>query len=89
MTTCTACSSKNGRSHEDDKGVVTCRSCGGVYTSRPIYLGESYAYVLPRWSGRSDMDGAKYFDLTTLGSEGIKRSHGWFDPDTKLILQTG
>jgi hypothetical protein len=31
----------------------------------------------------------RYYDFTTLSSQGIGRRHGWYNPATKLIVQTG
>jgi len=71
--------------------IVYCSKCGAMFTApgETIYRGDSYNYVSPMMSRRTDMDGAKYFDLMVLGSNGVERRHGWFDPDTKLILQIG
>jgi hypothetical protein len=30
-----------------------------------------------------------YYDLTCLGSTGLTRRHGWYNPVTKLITQVG
>ena len=86
---CPGCNTVTAIGKADRNGVQTCRVCGGIFSTSPIYLGESYGYVLPRFSIRTDMDGAKYYDFTCVGSKGIERRHGWFDPNTKLILQVG
>lgn len=69
--------------------IYDCKSCGGVFGD--CYLGDSYGIVLPRFSADGQVADAraKYFDLTCLGSEGVTRRHGWFDPITKLITQVG
>ena len=67
--------------------LFKCSRCDGLHGQ--MYRGDSYALILPRWSPRSDMEGARYFDLTLLGSDGIERSHGYYDPKTKLMLQVG
>ncbi len=37
-----------------------------------------------------EVDGTvKYFDFTTLGSQGISRRHGWYDTVTRCITQVG
>lgn len=71
--------------------VVRCRKCNAIYTvaGSSIYKGESYGIVRPQMSNRPDMEGAVYYDFTVLGSDGVSRRHGWYDPRTKLILQTG
>lgn len=68
-------------------GVQRCRSCLTIHGQ--CYLGDSHTLVLPRMSSRQDMEGAVHYDLMTLGSGGVVRRHGWFDPQTKLILQVG
>ncbi len=74
-------------------GVYTCKHCGGIYGE--CYLGDSYGYVLPYWASledckRAEVDGTvKYFDFTTLGSQGISRRHGWYDTVTRCITQVG
>jgi hypothetical protein len=90
---CPACSNVAGNEDTADRnGVATCTACGGVFTTRHIYLGESYTYVLPRMAGANQEGAAdtwRYFDLSTLGSEGLGRRHGWFQPANKLVVQVG
>ena len=91
--TCPACSSEAHTTADPlipvrlRGAVVACRDCGGIYTTRPIYLGDSYAVVLPRWHEGADGD-TRYFDLEVLGS-GSGRRHGWFNIETRGITQTG
>lgn len=86
-TECPGCSCKMGYETKYPQ-VYECADCGGLHGQ--CYLGQSYEMVLPRMSPREDMEGAQYFDFTTLGSGGnVDRRHGWFDPATKLILQVG
>ena len=68
-------------------GVYQCPKCTAVFGT--CYKGESYSIVKPWMSDRTDMNNAQYYDLTILGSDGITRRHGWFDPNTRLILQVG
>lgn len=85
---CPACSSPKSKPHAV-AGVRVC-SCGAHYTTRAIYLGDSYAVVLPRWhSGEERPEDLRYFDLETLGSEGLGRRHGWFHAGTREIVQVG
>jgi hypothetical protein len=84
---CPGCSCTRGYETKT-VSVYECAGCGGLHGT--CYLGESYNLVLPRMSPRTDMDGARYFDFETLGAGcKIDRRHGWFDPETKLILQVG
>lgn len=53
-----------------------------------MYLGESYEIVLPQWDSEKSPVEIPY-DLVVLGSNGIERRHGWFNPATKRITQTG
>lgn len=83
---CPACSSKRitffGQAYR-------CKKCDAIF-SETIYLGDSYSLVKP-WFAKDPVDPKKlrYFDFTCLGSEGITRRHGWFDPETRLVHQVG
>jgi hypothetical protein len=65
--------------------------CGALYTTRAIYRGDSYQAVLPGWDGvgACATGEERYFDLEVLGSDGLARRHGWYNPTTKRITQTG
>lgn len=85
---CPACSNKRGNKPDSNR-VYTCKRCGAIFSSN-IYLGDSYTYVLPYMAKQEVApEQLRYYDLTCLGSEGIQRRHGWYDPDTKLIHQVG
>lgn len=88
---CPACSRiKGNASTTDSRGVDTCTACGCVFTTRAIYLGDSGHYVLPFMTTTPPpIEQCRPFDLTTLGSAGLQRTHGWFDPATKLVVQVG
>jgi hypothetical protein len=84
---CPACSSVRREATQYPE-VFTCRKCEAVYGD--CYLGDSYAFVLPRWAPADiPSERCRYFDFMTVGSVGIERRHGWYDPVTKLITQTG
>ena len=56
------------------------------------YLGDSYSIVKPYFAPNANeipTEQTRYYDLTTLGSQGIGRRHGWFDPQSRYIVQTG
>ena len=88
-TSCPACSSTSSRAHERS-GVRVCAACSCVFTERPIWRGDSFEIVLPAWD---ETDPAlveeRPFDLTVVGSDGLERRHGWFNPATRRITQTG
>jgi len=68
--------------------VFECRRCGAIYGD--CYKGESYAIVLPYMAeAEVPPERCRYYDLTVLGSDGVSRRHGWFDPDTRRIVQIG
>jgi len=70
--------------------VVRCAGCGGIYTLAPIYLGQSYQLVKPQWDDTDcPVEKWRYFDFQTLGSEGLGRRHGFFNPATRKITQVG
>lgn len=86
-TPCPACSSTRSRPHPDQRfrlNVRICRDCGGVYTIAPIYRGDSYALVAPRFAETPTPAGREfYFDLDVLGSDGLSRRHGWASLDVR------
>ena len=95
---CPACNHTKNRDYRPEKfhgEVRECAGCGAIFTrdSAAIYLGESYLIVSPWFADEKDMEAAdkraRYFDLTCLGSQGMTRRHGWFDPETKRITQVG
>lgn len=84
---CPACS--HDRANKTERAqVYVCAKCEALFGT--CYLGDSYSMVLPYFTKDSSADArARYFDFTTLGSAGIGRRHGWFDPETKLVTQVG
>jgi hypothetical protein len=87
---CPACNSTRIALGKVRISVHECRKCGAVFGD--CYKGDSYTIVLPYFHtdpASVAPEAARYYDLTVLGSAGIERRHGWFDPDTKRILQVG
>jgi len=67
-------------------GVFECPHCGAVQGT--CHKGDRYLVVKPAWhEGPSEHQ--VYFDLTTLGSVGVERFHGWMDANTRRIVQVG
>jgi hypothetical protein len=88
MTSCPGCSCTKGFPVERQVRVFTCADCGGLVGD--CYLGDSYSLVLPYWAeGDVPAERQRYFDLTCLGSNGLTRRHGWFDTETRRIVQVG
>lgn len=86
MAPCPGCSSKRG--YRVAPQVHICAGCDGIVGS--CYLGDSYLYVLPQMTAAAvPAEATRYYDFTTLGSKGVGRRHGWYDPTTKLITQVG
>ena len=84
---CPACSAKRG-TETKVRGVYSCAKCGGIFGE--CYKGDANNLVLPYFAKEPVApEVLRYFDLTTLGSDGIHRSHGWFDPQTRLVHQVG
>jgi len=78
--------------HKTHWQVRECRKCHALYTqgSSALYLGESYGLVRSQFTNDPAADDrAVYFDFMTVGSKGLNRRHGWFDPETKLLTQVG
>lgn len=68
--------------------IYECAACHGLYGR--CYLGDSYTFVLPHMvGGPVPVEHQRYFDFTCVGSKGVTRRHGWFNPPTRLITQVG
>ena len=87
-TCCPACNGKR-RKATNQSGVYECARCGAIYGE--CYKGDSYALVRPWFKTETDIpsERIRYFDFTVLGSDGISRRHGWFDTETRQIVQIG
>jgi len=93
MNTCPCCNKKVtiktlNTSYKGIAGVHECPKCGAVFGT--CYKGDSYKVVKP-WMATENVpfENCFYFDLTTLGSDGIDRFHGWADKNTRLVVQVG
>lgn len=70
-------------------GVYEC-TCGALHGS--CYLGDSYALVSPRMDPNANQVGPedqRYYDLECVGSAGLSRRHGWYNPATRMVTQVG
>jgi hypothetical protein len=77
-----------GKSGKKHLGVYKCPSCEAIQGE--CYLGESYDLVLPQFDREpEDLENQRYYDLKCLGSKGFTRRHGWYNPRTHKITQTG
>lgn len=83
---CPGCGRKR-KTQMDRAGIYQCVNCGAIYGN--CYLGDSYSIVKPMFDPQSEVIEQRYFDLTCLGSEGISRRHGWYNPKTRLLIQVG
>jgi hypothetical protein len=87
MAGCPSCSTKRGIRKIDGR-ASECPRCGCIFGE--MYLGDSYNYVLPYWETQAiPAEKTRPYDFTCLGSQGITRRRGWFNPETKRITQTG
>ena len=84
---CRACDNLRGNTSIGTQ-LYKCFACDAIFGT--CYLGDSYGLVLPYMASKPvPPEETRYFDFTTLGSAGVGRRHGWFDPNTKLITQVG
>lgn len=84
---CPACNGKR-RNPTAQAGVFECRRCGAIYGD--CTKGDSYALVSPVMTPSPvPPERCRYYDLTVLGSDGVARRHGWFDTETRRIVQIG
>ena len=87
---CPACNSTKNRLWKPEKHaqIFECRTCGAIHGT--CYLGDSYEIVRNAWSPTEvPPEKTRYFDFITLGSKGMDRRHGWYDPETRLVVQIG
>ena len=99
MPPCSSCSNNTGHAVEvngrEHASLVTCDGCGALLGR--CYRGDSP--VLMVFADGAD-DGvqpnveatdreAVYFDLDLLGSDGVNRVHGWYDPASMKVVQFG
>ena len=83
--TCTAC---NGRLKKTDNlQIRECRKCGAIHGN--VAKGLLHHIVDFRKQGDENTTEARYFDLKVLASDGVKRVHGWYDANTRGVLQVG
>lgn len=89
MEACGGCSATVGTPDPKVIGLYTCGHCGGLVGS--CYLGDFHGIVKPRWCSEPNVpqERWRYYDVTTLGSKGSERHHGWYDKNSGCILQTG
>lgn len=89
MSECPACSSTSSRSHFVP-GVRVCEACSCIFTERAITRGDSFTIVLPSFDEAGcQVEDERPFDLTVVGSDGVERRHGWFNPATRRLTQVG
>lgn len=84
---CPGCGSTRGQEEPGNKQAHACAKCGGLIASL-IYLGDSYVLVKPFMADAPCAE-PRYFDFTCVGSSGVTRRHGWFDPASRLVVQAG
>lgn len=88
---CPACNGKRARQASPDVfGVYRCSRKGCQAVFGQCYKGDSYQFVLPYMATETvPHERLRFYDLTLLGSDGVHRSHGWYDPETRLVHQVG
>jgi len=81
---CPGCS---GMGKEIEPGVYQCSGCGGVFGNLTDWndLSKYVDMISGLETGVSDED-LRYFDFTVGGDE---RTHGWYNPSTKRVVQHG
>jgi len=74
------------------RGVFDCSGCGGVI-AHGITKALSESLVIPKFHpnpSRGLEARSVYYDIFYVKPDGTNdRRHGWFEPLTRLILQTG
>jgi hypothetical protein len=84
---CPACSAKKIETLKVT--LFRCRACEALFGS--MYLGDSYSLVKPYFDapGACAPEAQRYFDFECVGSKGVTRRHGWFNPATGYTTQVG
>jgi hypothetical protein len=86
---CVAC---NGELVPVDGTVMECSRCGGLHGAFDSYEATKQ-YVIPEFYEGKDVESrfsyGRYFDFTYMDNGKLNRTHGWFDPVSKKVLQFG
>ncbi len=65
-----------------------CPDCG-ARLSDGCTPRQGLAEVSGAWDPSGSFEGARYFDFIVEGREGRYRRHGWYNPETRGIVQVG
>lgn len=85
---CPLCNANYKAQEEIGSGMYRCSGCGTIHGS--CYAGDRSKYVKPFFAKENvSPEKWRYYDFEILGSNGVSRVHGWFDPETQLITQVG
>ena len=89
MPPCSCCNNNTARVVLNDQGhetsLLICAGCGALLGH--CYRGDSP--VLMTFSPDTTPAEQTYFDLDLLGSGGITRTHGWYNPADMKVVQFG
>lgn len=89
---CPACNAIRGQVlHEWLAQVYRCRACECLHGT--VYRGDLYGIVNTTRLAGPDEEGVpgsqRPFDFMVLGSDGVRRVHGWYNPTNRLMTQVG
>ena len=86
---CPACGADS--SDCDGFRVFICPNCGAVYNEAAEFLPQEAVanYVESSWDSTREVEDLFYFDLCWLHAGRLRRSHGWANPVTRKVVQTG
>lgn len=88
---CPACSSRVTRTN--DHRTRTCSRCAAIFSwGGPMWRGDvSYYLTLRFLKGDVPAEQLRYFDFQVMeGSDlSLKRIHGWYDVESRLVVQIG
>jgi len=86
--TCPGCGGKIQRRRPAPVGK--CGSCDGLISVRPATRNTLLSYVnLDQLDSVPDQNDCRYFDLLYLTENGVQRTHGWYDGQTRNVVQFG
>lgn len=86
---CPGCGSR-GAQRSRVRGIWQCDRCGGLISFAPISYNAA-RQVVHLSEMQADCAEPQYFDLAIRerGTGTTYRTHGWFDPQTKKVVQFG
>jgi hypothetical protein len=91
---CPACSG-HGKPMAVGSAFLVCQSCDGLFTIRPVrrVVAQAFVKLDDPMQANAGACASRYFDFdlknSTDNPSQVTRVHGWFDPNSKRVVQWG